>query len=181
MNPYCQYVKNLNEKNVDKHYHDNEYGFPLNCDNEIFGRLILEINQAGLSWSTILKKKHNIRKAYSNYNINKISKYTENDINSLMNNKTIIRHKLKIESIIYNANQILKIINKYGSFKNWLDKNATSDISLWIIIFKKNFKFTGKKITKEFLMSTGYIKGAHNAKCPIYNLVLKKNPKWNQI
>ena len=113
MNPYCQYVKNLNEKNVNKHYHDNEYGFPLNCDNELFGRLILEINQAGLSWSTILKKKHNIRKAYSNYNINKISKYTENDINSLMNNKTIIRHKSKIESIIYNANQLLKIINKY--------------------------------------------------------------------
>ena len=76
-NTYCAYVQKLEADNVHKIYHDTEYGFPLNSDNELFGRLLLEINQAGLSWTTILNKKENFRKAYANFNIKKVAAFSE--------------------------------------------------------------------------------------------------------
>ena len=69
---YCSYVATLSDDNVHKQYHDNEYGFPIEDDNGLFARLVLEINQAGLSWTTILNKKENFFKAYDNFNINKV-------------------------------------------------------------------------------------------------------------
>ena len=66
---YCQFVQNLPKDDINRQYHDTQYGFKIDSDNELFGRLILEINQAGLSWTTILKKSHNIKAAFSNYNI----------------------------------------------------------------------------------------------------------------
>jgi len=169
LNPYCEFVKNKNDKDLDKQYHDNEYGFQIDCDNEIFGRLILEINQAGLSWTTILKKRNEIKIAFSNFEILKVSKFNEEDITNLLNNEKIIRNKLKIKSIIYNANQILKIQKEFKSFKKWLDLNKGKNLEEWIKLFKVNFKFTGGEITKEFLISLDYIGGAHSKNCPIYN------------
>lgn len=168
---YCEFVEQLEESNVHRIYHDNQYGFPIDSDNELFGRLILEINQAGLSWTTILNKQQNFRKAYSAFDIKKIAKYSEKDIERLLNNAGIIRNKLKVNAAIYNAQQIIDIQKKLGSFKSWLDKNHPMKLEDWVKLFKKTFKFTGGEITKEFLISTGYLEGAHIKDCHIFHQI----------
>ena len=168
-NSYCEYVKNLPDDNIHRVYHDTQYGFKIDSDNELFGRLILEINQAGLSWTTILNKQDNFRTAFSNFDIKKIADYDKSDISRLLANSGIVRNKLKINAVIFNARKILELQKKYGSFKSWLKIKNDSNLNLnnWVILFKENFKFTGNEITKEFLTSTGYIKGAHIETCPI--------------
>ena len=121
-NTYCQYVKPLGLDNLHKIYHNTQYGFPILSDNELFGRLILEINQAGLSWTTILKKQNNFRKSFSNFNIEKIANYVEEEINSLLKNPGVIRNKLKINAVIFNANRILEIQKKMAHLVNRLIK-----------------------------------------------------------
>ena len=170
---YCDYVANLDKDSLHKVYHDNQYGFAINNDDELFGRLILEINQAGLSWTTILVKQNNFRKAFSDFNIQKIAKYGEQDINRLLSNSGIIRNKLKINSVIFNAQKILILQAEFGSFRNWLENNKGEKLEEWVNLFKNIFKFTGGEITKEFLISTGQIEGAHALDCPIFNQVNK--------
>ncbi|MGY8980717.1 MAG: DNA-3-methyladenine glycosylase I [Flavobacteriales bacterium] len=152
-----------------KIYHDTQYGFKINSDNELFCRLILEINQAGLSWTTILKKQENFRKAYSNFEIKLVAQYQENEIKRLISDKGIIRNKLKIHAAIYNANQILALQKSHGSFKQWLDHNCSLSLNQWVELFRESFKFTGGEITKEFLVSTGYLPGAHIKECKMFN------------
>ena len=181
MTSYCEAIKNMPEgerKNLHKNYHDHFYGFPLKDDNELFGRLILEINQAGLSWETILKKEVNFREAYDQFNIKKIANYDELDKKRLLENPGIIRNKLKIEAAIYNAKTFLKIQESHGSFLNWLHEHHPLEKSEWIKLFKKTFKFTGGEIVNEFLMSIGILGGAHVPNCPIYQKTIEKNPKW---
>lgn len=172
---YCTYIKTLagNAENLHRDYHDNYYGFPLENDNELFGRLILEINQAGLNWLTILKKAENFRAAYSNFDIHKIANYDDSDFDRLMSDAGIIRNKLKINAAIHNAQKIVRIQEELGSFKAWLDLHSQNTKEEWIKLFKKTFKFTGGEIVNEFLMSTGYLDGAHDLDCPI-NLKLQK-------
>lgn len=179
---YCNYIdNNSKDPNMILHinYHNNLYGFPIEDDNELFGRLILEINQAGLTWLTILKKADDFRIAYDNFNIDKIANYNDRDIDKLLDNKDIIRNRLKINAVIYNANIILKIKKEYKSFKNWLDINHPKTLEEWTKLFKNNFKFTGGEIVKEFLVSTSYLEGAHSKNCPIYEKVIKRKPVWN--
>tara|TARA_B110000914_G_scaffold137952_1_gene120709 strand:+ start:279 stop:815 length:537 start_codon:yes stop_codon:yes gene_type:complete len=168
---YCDYVANLDKDSLHKVYHDNQYGFAINNDDELFGRLILEINQAGLSWTTILVKQNNFRKAYSGFSIQKISKYGEHDINRLLSNSGIIRNRLKVSSVIYNAQKTLLLQKEFRSFRNWLEKNKGKKLEEWIKLFKNTFKFTGGQITKEFLISTGMFKGAHTINCPIFHKI----------
>ncbi len=168
---YCDFVKNLPEgekKNLHKNYHDNFYGFAINDDNELFGRFILEINQAGLNWETILKKEQNFRNAFDNFDIQKIAFYGENDINRLLNDSGIIRNKLKISAVIYNAKEIIKLQQEFGSFKNWLYNYSFDLKEDWVKLFKKHFKFVGKEIVNEFLMSIGILQGAHDENCEIF-------------
>jgi DNA-3-methyladenine glycosylase I len=176
---YCEMVESLDKDNVHKIYHDTQYGFPISSDDELFGRLVLEINQAGLSWTTILNKQENFRKAFSNFDIKKIAKYKEKDIKRLLENSGIIRNKLKINSVIFNAQQILEIQKEFGSFKKWLDKNHPLTREEWVKLFKKTFKFTGGEITNEFLLSSGLLKGAHVESCSFFKKVILKKPKWN--
>tara|TARA_B110000014_G_C20038095_1_gene539379 strand:- start:559 stop:1086 length:528 start_codon:yes stop_codon:yes gene_type:complete len=166
---YCEYVKNLPEDNIHRIYHDTQYGFKIDSDNELFGRFILEINQAGLSWVTILNKQDNFRTAFSNFDIKKIADYGKYDISRLLANSGIVRNKLKINAVIFNARKIVELQKEYGSFKSWLKIKNDCNLNLtnWVALFKENFKFTGNEITKEFLTSTGYIKGAHIEACPI--------------
>jgi len=166
---YCEYVKNLSDDNIHRVYHDTQYGFKIDSDNELFGRLILEINQAGLSWTTILNKQDNFRTAFSNFDIKKIADYGKSDISRLLSNSGIVRNKLKINAVIFNARKIVELQKEYGSFKSWLKIKNDCNLNLtnWVALFKENFKFTGNEITKEFLTSTGYIKGAHIEACPI--------------
>jgi DNA-3-methyladenine glycosylase I len=162
-----------------KEYHDNHYGYPIEKDDELFERLMFEINQAGLNWILILKKQHNFRKAFDNYNIEKVANYGEKEFQRLMNDPGIIRNKLKINAAVENAKIILKIRKETGSFRKWLDIQSEKNGSLeeWTKLLKKNFKFTGGEIVNEFLISTGYLPGAHSPQCPVYEHIkqLKQN------
>lgn len=162
-------------------YHDLEYGFPLREDHELFGRLILEMNQAGLSWLTILKKKDNFRSAYANFDVDAVAGFGEEDRQRLLSDAGIIRNRLKVDAAIYNAGVIVKLRETYGSFAGWLDHHHPLSKPEWVKLFKKTFRFTGGEITGEFLMSTGYLPGAHHEKCPVYKRVLESNPPWLQI
>lgn len=177
---YCEAIRHLEDSNAHRLYHDTQYGFPIESDNELFGRLILEINQAGLSWTTILNKQDNFRKAYDNFDIIKIANYTQKDRDRLLNDSGIIRNRLKVNAAIYNANQIIALQKQHNSFKNWLDENHPKTKEEWVKLFKKTFKFTGGEITNEFLLSTGYLEGAHEKSCEIYKNVLERKPKWNE-
>jgi DNA-3-methyladenine glycosylase I len=168
-------------KAIHKKYHDNHYGFPIHDDNELFGRMIMEINQAGLSWETILKKEATFRKAYHNFDIKKVARYTQKDRDRLMKDAGIIRNRLKINAAIENANTILLLQKEYGSFEKWLDQHHPLSKEEWVKIFKKTFRFTGGEIVNEFLMSIGFLKGAHDENCPIHEKVLKKKPRWGEL
>lgn len=178
---YCKAVQHLDPLNVHRIYHDTAYGFPINTDNELFERLILEINQAGLSWTTILNKQNNFKQAYHQFDIETVAQYTQTDINRLLNNAGIIRNKLKINAAIENAKTILVLQSQFGSFKNWLDNHHPKTKDEWVKIFKKNFKFTGGEIVNEFLMSIGYLPCPHDEDCPVREQIVAQNPSWNQV
>jgi len=175
---YCYYVANLPDDNVHRRYHDNEYGFPLQTDDELFARLVLEINQAGLSWDTILKKKKNFFFAYDNFEIKKVAAYNQKKIDGLLNDAGIIRNRLKVHAAIENAKKIIELQNEFGSFKKWIDHHHPLTKEEWVKLFKKNFRFTGGEIVNEFLMSTGYLPGAHNEACPVFKKIKKLRPMW---
>jgi DNA-3-methyladenine glycosylase I len=171
---YCEFVADLPSDNVHRIYHDTQYGFLINTDNELFGRLVLEINQAGLSWDTILKKQNSIRTAFENFDINTVANFQQNDIDRLLSNENIIRNKLKINAVIFNAQQIIKIQKRHKSFQNWLKQYQGQLLENWIKLFKSTFKFTGNEITKEFLISTSYLPGAHVKACSINKVINNK-------
>jgi len=161
-----------------KAYHDHQYGFPIQDDNELFCRLIFEINQAGLSWETILRKETSLRGTYDNFDIQKVAAYTEADRERLLADARIIRNKLKINAAIENAKTILNLQIEHGSFGNWLASHHPKTKDEWKKVFKKTFKFKGGEIVNEFLMSIGYLPRAHDENCEVYAEVLKSQPKW---
>ena len=177
---YCEAINQLKPTVYDLHktYHDQHYGFPIHNDNELFCRLVLEINQAGLSWTTILKKQAHFRKAYHNFEIKKVAAYAEKDVVRLLSDAGIIRNRLKVNAAIENAKTILVIQKEFGSFKNWLDQHHPKTREEWTTLFKKTFRFTGGEIVNEFLLSTGYLPGAHQEDCAIYTKILKTKPSW---
>lgn len=179
---YCSAIENMqgDKKVLHKAYHDKLYGFPIHDDNELFCRLVMEINQAGLSWETILKKEAAFRKAYDNFNIKKVAAYTEKHRERLMNDAGIIRNKLKINAAIENAKAILALQKEYGSFEKWLEHHHPKTKDEWVKLFKQTFRFTGGEIVNEFLMSIGYLQGSHTPDCSIYKKVLKTKPMWNR-
>jgi DNA-3-methyladenine glycosylase I len=172
---YCNYVNHHSSENSDfllnKHYHDHQYGFPIEDDDELLGRFILEINQAGLSWTLMLRKQVSFRQAYDNFSIEKIAAYTETDRERLMQDSGVIRNKLKINAAIVNAQKILELRKEFGTFKGWLDAHKSLNKAEWIKLFKKTFKFTGGEIVNEFLMSTGYLPGAHSEDCHVFKQI----------
>lgn len=177
---YCDFCANLPDDDLNKMYHDTAYGFPISNDNELFGRLILEINQAGLSWSLMLKKEQNFRLAFDNFDIEKIAQYNDVKVSELLQDAGIIRNQLKIRSVIFNARKIIELQEEFGSFAGWLDKNHPLTLLEWVKLFKKNFKFVGGEIVNEFLMSTSYLPGAHAESCTILTRMKKDTLKWNQ-
>ncbi len=178
---YCDAIQQMKpgEKSVHKIYHDTQYGFPVEDDDELFCRLILEINQAGLSWTTILKKQENFRKAYHNFNIKKVAAYKEKDLQRLLNDAGIIRNRLKVNAAVENAKTILSLQKEFGSFKKWLSHHHPKNREEWTTLFKKTFKFTGGEIVNEFLVSTGYLPGAHDENCLVHKKIIRSNPAWN--
>jgi DNA-3-methyladenine glycosylase I len=175
---YCEAVSTMEKDNVHVHYHDYEYGFPIDDDNLLFARLVLEINQAGLSWTTILNKKDYFFLAFDNFDIAIVAGYKQKQIDRLLADARIIRNRLKVEAAIENARRILIIQKKYGSFKAWLDHHHPLTKPEWVKLFKETFRFTGGEIVGEFLMSCGYLPGAHIETCAVYKRVAKLKPSW---
>ena len=171
---YCDFA----EGPFHKSYHDEEYGFPVHDDDGLFERLILEINQAGLSWLTILKKREGFSRAYEGFVIDTVAAYGEEDRQRLLADAGIIRNRLKVNAAIENARRVQGLREELGSFKAWLDHHHPLDLEGWKRLFKKTFVFTGGEIVNEFLLSTGYLPGAHKPECPIYDKVAALSPPW---
>lgn len=170
---YCSAVRggSLGAEHVQ--YHDQEYGFPIRDDNALFERLVLEINQAGLSWTTILRKQQGFRNAYHQFDLETVAAYGPKDEERLLADAGIIRNRLKVKAASENARRILRIRDSHGSFAAWLDAHHPQDKQDWVKLFKKTFVFTGGEIVGEFLLSTGYLPGAHDEDCPVHRKILK--------
>ena len=160
-------------------YHDTQYGFPIqNDDNALFERLVLEINQAGLSWLTILKKQENFKRAYDGFDVRKVAFYDEAECERLRQDAGIIRNRLKINAAVFNAQRIVEMQKTHGSFQAWLDSHHPLSKPEWVALFKKTFKFAGGEITAEFLWSLGYLPGAHVQSCPVCEEISNLELPW---
>ena len=177
----CQWVEGKEE--IYLNYHDNEWGKAVFDDKILFEMLILECFQAGLSWITILKKRESFRKAYDNFDIEKIIDYDDNKVEELMNNELIIRNKQKIEASINNAKIFKEIQKEFGSFSNYIwgftdnkiiknteenyqTKSYTSDI-VTKDLKKRGMKFVGSVTIYSYLEAIGIIDN-HTAECYLY-------------
>lgn len=159
-------------------YHECHYGFPIQDDDQLFERLVLEINQAGLSWLTILKKQTSFRAAYSDFAIVKVARYGNKQRARLLEDAGIIRNRLKINAAIENAKRIQLLQKSHGSFAAWLAEHHPLTKAEWVKLFKREFVFTGGEIVGEFLMSIGYLPGTHAEDCPVYKKIAKLQPPW---
>ena len=175
----CNWAKDdLNIK-----YHDNEWGIPQHDDTKLFEFLVLEGAQAGLSWSTILKRREGYQKAFSDFDPIKVSKFTTKHVEKLLDNKEIIRNRLKINSAINNAKQFLKIQKEFGSFDKYVwsfvnhkpiinNFKKLSDLPASTIISEKmskdlrnrGFNFVGPTICYAFMQAVGMVND-HTVDC----------------
>ena len=182
MKKRCQWAKD--EPNIT--YHDEEWGHPQHDDQKLFEFLILEGAQAGLSWTTILKRREGYRLAFSDFDVDEVSKYTQKHVNKLLKDKSIIRNKLKVNSAINNAKQFLKIQAEFGSFDQYLwgfvnykqIKNnfkklseipTSTEISekLSQDLKKHGFNFVGPTICYALMQATGMVND-HTFECFLY-------------
>ena len=173
----CKWVNPNNKLYID--YHDKEWGIPSHDDNHLFEMLVLESFQAGLSWECILNKREYFRNALDNFDYHRVANYKEDKINKLLNNKNIIRNKLKINAIINNAKVFINIRKEYGSFSNYiwsytnnkvidnkgniLTHNELSD-RISNDLKKRGMKFVGTTIIYSYLEAIGVIND-HELEC----------------
>jgi DNA-3-methyladenine glycosylase I len=164
-------------------YHDTEYGFPVRDDAVLLERLALEINQAGLSWLTVLKKREAFARGFKGFDPAVVARYGARERARLLADPGMIRNRLKVDAVIENARRILALRETHGSFARWLDAHHPLSKEDWITLFKKTFVFTGGEIVGEFLMSIGYLPGAHRPDCPAYARILrrKRKPPWLRV
>ena len=170
---YCKFAKT---NDVHKHYHDKEYGFLVSDDNVLLERLALEINQAGLSWDLMLKKREGFARAFKNFDVDKVARFGERDVTRLLNDESIIRNRLKIHAVIHNAKLIKQIQKEYGSFAAWIELHSSGNLSAkeYVKIFKKQgFKFVGGEIMKEFIQSIGHLPSPHDKDCFVNKEIFK--------
>lgn len=171
----CKWCNEKNKLYIE--YHDNEWGILKKEDKYLYEMLILETFQAGLSWECVLNKREFFRKAFDNFDIEKIIKYDENKINKLLNDKNIIRNKLKIKATINNSVIFKQIIKEYGNFYNYLKQytkekviiecdKTTNEISDEISkdLYKRGMKFVGSTIIYSYLQAIGII-NSHQKEC----------------
>jgi DNA-3-methyladenine glycosylase I len=172
---YCDFAKG---DPVHGPYHDTEYGFPVTDESQLFERLLLEINQAGLNWELILKKREGFRAAYAGFDVDRVAQFGESDRERLLQDARIIRNRLKVNAAIVNAQVIRGMRASHGGFAGWLGAHHPLDRAEWVKLFRKTFKFTGGEITGEFLMSIGYLPSPHRPDCPVYKQIVLTNPPW---
>ena len=159
-------------------YHDGEYGFPTKDDRVLFERLVLEINQAGLSWLLMLKKREGFRRAYDGFDIDLVAAYGEDERARLLADAGIVRNRLKVNAAIENARRLQAIRITHGSFAAWLAAHHPRPKEEWVKLFRKSFTFMGGEVVGEFLMSIGYLPGAHAEDCPVQRRILALRPPW---
>jgi DNA-3-methyladenine glycosylase I len=159
-------------------YHDDEYGFPLVDEAGLFERLVLEINQAGLSWLTVLKKRAAFRVAYAGFDVDAVAAFGADDRARLLSDAGIIRNRLKVNAAIANARRLVELRDSHGGFAAWLDAHHPRPKDEWVRLFRATFRFTGPEIVNEFLMSTGYLPGAHDETCPVFARIAALAPPW---
>ena len=159
-------------------YHETEYGFPVSDERVLFERLALEIMQAGLSWEIVLKKRRGLNRAFHRFSVNKVAAYGSRDIKRLLADANIIRNRLKIEAIIANAKRVRQLRASHKGFAKWIAAHHPRSKPEWVKLFRKEFKFMGGEIVGEFLMSIGYLPGAHRAQCKVHKAILKRKPAW---
>ncbi len=161
-------------------YHNLEYGFPTRDERVLFERLCLEINQAGLSWELMLKKREAFRRAYDAFDVDIVARYGDSERERLLADPGIVRNHLKVSAAIENARRVLRLRQEHGSFAAWLDAHHPLTLEEWKRLFKRTFVFTGGQIVNEFLLSTGYLPGAHRPSCPVYQRILQLKPPWTR-
>ena len=159
-------------------YHDREYGFPQDDESVLFERLLLEINQAGLSWLTILRKRDAFRKAFRGFDVDTVARFGSRQRARLLNDAGIIRNRLKVDAAIENARRIRALRKTHRSFALWLAGHHPRTKDEWVKLFKQTFVFTGGEITGEFLTSIGYLPNAHVPTCPVYKTIARLKPPW---
>lgn len=161
-------------------YHDTEYGFPVRDESVLFERLVLEINQAGLSWLTILRKRDGFRAAYAGFDVDRVAAFDDTDRARLLADPRIIRNRLKVDAAISNAQAIQRMRESHGRFAAWLDSRHPQGMTAWLKLFRSTFRFTGGEITREFLLSLGYLPGAHATNCAVAAEIDRLDPPWRQ-
>jgi DNA-3-methyladenine glycosylase I len=175
MSTYCRFAPG---HPVHALYHATEYGFPNRDETVLFERLCLEIMQAGLSWETVLKRRDGMREACFGWDVDRIAALDEAGKATLLADARIIRNRLKVEAIVANARTVQALRDGHGGFAAWLDAHHPRDKPAWVKLFKSTFRFTGGEIVGEFLLSLGYLPGAHAPDCPVAARIATLAPPW---
>ncbi len=161
MSSYCAVAR---DHPVHQAYHDHEYGVAIREERLLFERLCLEIFQAGLSWELVLKRRAGMNVALDQFDVDTIAAYTPERIEALMQDARVIRNRLKLQAIVHNA-RVIQTVRAEGGFAAWIDRHHPRGKPAWVKLFKQTFRFTGGEIVGEFLLSLGYLPGAHAADC----------------
>ncbi|MDX1484385.1 MAG: DNA-3-methyladenine glycosylase I [Alphaproteobacteria bacterium] len=174
---YCEIAKG---HPVHGPHHDTEYGRPVADDAVLFERIALEINQAGLSWLLVLNKRAALNAAFEGFDPATVAAYGPAEVERLLADAGIIRNRRKIEAVIENARRISALKPGYGGLKGWLDAHHPRPLGGWVKLMRATFVFMGPEVVNEFLMSIGYLPGAHDADCPVGREIAALNPAWMQ-
>jgi DNA-3-methyladenine glycosylase I len=175
MSTYCRFAPG---HPVHAAYHATEYGFPNRDETVLFERLCLEIMQAGLSWETVLKRRDGMRDACLGWDVDQLAALDDSGKARLLADARIIRNRLKVEAIVANARTVRALRGSHGDFSAWLDTHHPRDKAAWVKLFREKFRFTGGEIVGEFLLSLGYLPGAHAPDCPVAARIATLAPPW---
>lgn len=147
-------------------------------DRVLFERLSLEIFQAGLSWLTVLMKRKAFRAAFCGFDPEKVAAFGEADLDRLLSDPAIIRNRRKIEAVVANAQTVLDLQRESGSFAAWIAARHPLSKADWVRLFRRHFRFMGPEVVGEFLLSIGYLPGAHRPDCPVAKRIAELSPPW---
>lgn len=159
-------------------YHDREYGFPTRDESVLFERMVLEINQAGLSWELMLKKRAGFRAAYDGFDVDRVAAYGDTERERLLGDPGIIRNRRKVDAAIENARRIRALRDSHGGLAEWLAVHHPRDKADWVKLLRGAFVFMGPEVVGEFLMSIGHLPGAHRPECPVHRRIAALSPPW---
>jgi len=175
---YCDGVASGALHPVHTPYHDTEYGFPVEDEAALLERLVLEIHQAGLSWELILRKRDGYRIAFDGFDPERVAAYDDARIEEMALNPGIVRNRAKIRASVHNARVIVGLRDRHGGFSAWLEAHHPLSHPEWVALFRRTFRFMGPEIVGEFLMSTGYLPGAHEPECPVHARAIAAGAAW---